>query len=64
MTKVDYTFERRMKLNYEEGEKDGILKGEARIIREIMKNENKSAEEVMKSVGIPESEYDIYLKML
>ena len=68
VTKVDYTFERRMKLNYEEGredgEKDGILKGEARIIREIMKNENKSAEEVMKSVGIPESEYNVYLKII
>ena len=68
MTKVDYTFERRMELNYEEGredgEKAGILKGEARIIREIMKNENKSAEQVLKSVGIPESEYDTYLKMI
>ena len=68
VTKVDYTFERRMRLNYEEGEKDGILKGrlegKAELIREIMKNENKTAEQVMKSVNIPESEYDTYLKML
>ena len=28
MTKVDYTFERRMKLNYDEGKDDGIKLGE------------------------------------
>ena len=28
MTKVDYTFERRMKLNYDEGKDDGIKIGE------------------------------------
>ena len=27
MTKVDYTFERRMELNYEEGREDGIKEG-------------------------------------
>ena len=27
MTKVDYTFERRMELNYEEGKEDGIKEG-------------------------------------
>ena len=64
VTKVDYTFERRMKLNYEEGEKDGILKGKTETIRELIKNEKWSAEKAMKSVGIPESEYDTYLKML
>ena len=30
MTKVDYTFERRMKLNYDEGKDDGIKIGEKR----------------------------------
>ena len=68
VTKVDYTFERRMKLNYEEGredgEKDGILKGKTETIRELIKNEKWSAEKAMKSIGIPESEYDTYLKML
>ena len=28
MTKVDYTFERRMKLNYDEGKEEGIKIGE------------------------------------
>ena len=28
MTKVDYTFERRMKLNYDEGRDDGMKLGE------------------------------------
>jgi len=72
VTKVDYTFERRMKLNYEEGREDGLregetsgkLKGKAETIRELIKNEKWSAEKAMKSVGIPESEYDTYLKML
>ena len=30
VTKVDYTFERRMKLNYDEGKEEGIKLGEKR----------------------------------
>ena len=32
MTKVDYTFERRMKLNYDEGKDDGIKLGEKQML--------------------------------
>ena len=32
MTKVDYTFERRMKLNYDEGKDDGIKIGEKQML--------------------------------
>ena len=32
MTKVDYTFERRMKLNYDEGFEQGEKQGERRIL--------------------------------
>ncbi len=32
VTKVDYTFERRMKLNYDEGKDDGIKIGEKQML--------------------------------
>jgi len=32
VTKVDYTFERRMKLNYDEGKDDGIKLGEKQML--------------------------------
>ena len=38
MTKVDYTFERRMKLNYDEGREDGIKIGEQNGIKIGEKN--------------------------
>lgn len=68
MTKVDYTFERRMELNYEEGKQDGLSEGrrEEKIdnIRELMKNLQCSAEKAMESLGIPEIEHSKYKSML
>ena len=36
VTKVDYTFERRMKLNYDEGKEDGIKLGEKRGKKQML----------------------------
>ena len=52
MTKVDYTFERRMELNYEEGREDEKVSS----LRSMMKNLKMSAEEAMESLDIPKSE--------
>ena len=60
VTKVDYTFERRMELNYEEG----LREGKVETILELMKNMKWSAKQAMKSVGIPEDDFDMYMDLL
>ncbi len=60
MTKVDYTFERRMKLNYEEGREDEKVSS----LRSMMKNLKMSAEEAMETLDIPESERSKYMARL
>ncbi len=64
VTKVDYTFERRMELNYEEGREDGLREGKVETILELMKNMKWSAKQAMKSVGIPEDDFDTYMDLL
>ncbi len=64
MTKVDYTFERRMELNYKEGREDGLREGKVETILELMKNMKWSAKQAMKSVGIPEDDFDTYMDLL
>ena len=60
MTKVDYTFERRMKLNYEEGREDEKVSS----LRSLMKNLKMSAEEAMETLDIPKSERSKYMARL
>ena len=60
MTKVDYTFERRMELNYEEGREDEKVSS----LRSMMKNLKMSAEEAMETLDIPESERSKYMARL
>ena len=60
VTKVDYTFERRMELNYEEG----LREGKVETILELMKNMKWSAKQAMKSAGIPEDDFDTYMDLL
>ena len=60
MTKVDYTFERRMELNYEEGREDEKVSS----LRSLMKNLKMSAEEAMETLDIPESERSKYMARL
>ena len=48
----------------EEGIKDGREKAILESVRNIMKNLTISAEQAMKTLGIPESEYSKYLSML
>ena len=60
VTKVDYTFERRMELNYEEGREDEKVSS----LRSMMKNLKMSAEEAMETLDIPESERSKYMARL
>ena len=72
VTKVDYTFERRMKLNYDEGKEDGIKEGieqgkeEEKVssLCSMMKNLKMSAEEAMETLDIPKSERSKYMARL
>ena len=64
MTKVDYTFERRMKLNYEEGIKEGREDEKVSSLRSMMKNLKMSAEEAMETLDIPKSERSKYMARL
>ena len=48
----------------EEGRKEGSEKALLDSVRNVMKNLTISAEQAMKAVGIPESEYSKYLSML
>ena len=64
VTKVDYTFERRMELNYEEGIKEGREDEKVSSLRSMMKNLKMSAEEAMETLDIPESERSKYMARL
>ena len=60
MTKVDYTFERRMKLNYDEGKEEGIKLGEKQMLMDkiaIKLSKGKSISQIADE--LEESEEDI-----
>ena len=60
MTKVDYTFERRMKLNYDEGKDDGIKLGEKQMLLDkIAKKISKGKSISQIADELEESEEDI-----
>ena len=60
VTKVDYTFERRMKLNYDEGKDDGIKLGEKQMLLDkIAKKISKGKSISQIADELEESEEDI-----
>ncbi len=48
----------------EEGREEGIKEGMLLSVKNLMQNLKCSAEKAMEMLGIPKSEYDVYMKML